>query len=66
MDGREYDRSLNEKSEGGCDVMASYSPRFTSLAHNTMVITEHIYQQHQPPPPPPTQKKSLLFNVQSP
>ena len=25
MGGREYDRSLNEKSEGGYDVMASYS-----------------------------------------
>ena len=28
MGGREYDRSLNEKSEGGYDVMASYSPLY--------------------------------------
>ena len=26
--GRECDRSLNEKSEGGYDVMASYSPLY--------------------------------------
>ena len=70
MGGREYDRSLNEKSEGGYDVMASYSTlyiigtQYNGWLQNTFISNTN-HHQHQPPPTP-TQKKSLLFNVQSP